>query len=480
VSIRFGRSLLTALAALSGAAALFVLTTVYMDTVHDTVLIGVSCVAAFVFALAFQGSSGIAAIRATDRAVLGWGAAAGAVTFWAAPLLSLSQRASDAPSGADTLFLTATAWGVLCVVAASLVTVERPAPTAVAGAFAVAAGAAGMLASWESPSSFSPFAKFPTREGLMLLAGVLFAAGVLVLAGVVRRVGARLTLAIALGGAAAIGLVTSLPALFSAGTAVGPLIGCIYVGAAMAVFAWGWFTTTEKGGLSRASVALLGVPLGVMALTIIEGFRGVYGPSPVAWAAAIAGIATMVAGIAVVWLAEKWPGPAEGIEPARLRVPLVLAGSSTVLALVALATPALRARAEGGLTDYFAASWVMFGFESAAGWLPVAAGLLAVAAVVVAREDGPLVTWVPSAVASLVCVFATIPLMGTTLHTWNRWVPAEVQQTYGTEYSRLVVESQLDWVRVASMALIVASLIVLAVMMLRPAASGVTLKEASR
>ncbi len=36
-----------------------------------------------------------------------------------------------------------------------------------------------------------------------------------------------------------------------------------------------------------------------------------------------------------------------------------------------------------------------------------------------------------------VCV-AAVPLLGTTLHTWNRWVPAEVQQTYGTEYSRLV------------------------------------------
>jgi len=465
-----------ALAALSGASALFVLTTVYMDTLPDTVLIGVSCFAAFVFVLAPQGANGITAIKTADKALLGWGAFAGALAFWAAPLLSLSQRASDAPSGSDTIFLTATAWGVICVLAASLVRVERPAPTAIAGAFATLAGAAGMLASWESPSSFSPFAKFPSREGLMLLAGVMFAAGVLVLAGVVRRVGARQALTIGLGGAAAAGIVTSLPSLFSAELA-GSLLACIWVGVAMGVFAWGWFMTMESGGLSRASIALLGVPIGVMALTVVEGFRAVYGPSPVTWSAAIAGIAVMVTGIAVVWLAEKWPEPAKVGDSARLRIPLLIAGAGAVLALASLALPALQARAEGGMTGYFQATWTMFGFESAAGWLPVAAGLLAVASVIVAREGGGLVVWVPSAVSSLVCLAAYLPLIGTTLHTWNRWVPADVQQTYGTEYSRLIISPHVDWVRVASMVLIVVALAVLTAAMVRSTPANVAEKE---
>jgi len=188
----------------------------------------------------------------------------------------------------------------------------------------------------------------------------------------------------------------------------------------------------------------------------------------------------MVTGIAVVWLAEKWPEPVKVDDPTRLRVPLVIAGVGAVLALASLALPALQARAEGGMTGYFQATWSMFGFESAAGWLPVVAGLLAVAAVIVAREGGGLVAWVPSAVSSLVCVAAYVPLMGTTLHTWNRWVPADVQQTYGTEYSRLIISPHVDWVRVASMVLIVVALAVLTAAMVRSTPATVADKEISQ
>jgi hypothetical protein len=44
-------------------------------------------------------------------------------------------------------------------------------------------------------------------------------------------------------------------------------------------------------------------------------------------------------------------------------------------------------------------------------------------------------------------------LAATTLHTWNSWIPAEIQQTYGTEYARLSVSAIVDPVRVAAMAL---------------------------
>ncbi|MEI8082766.1 MAG: hypothetical protein WCI74_13080, partial [Actinomycetes bacterium] len=49
----------------------------------------------------------------------------------------------------------------------------------------------------------------------------------------------------------------------------------------------------------------------------------------------------------------------------------------------------------------------------------------------------------------------------TTLHTWNQWIPATVQQTYGTEYARLSVEAIVDPTRALAMALAVVSVGVL-------------------
>jgi hypothetical protein len=57
---------------------------------------------------------------------------------------------------------------------------------------------------------------------------------------------------------------------------------------------------------------------------------------------------------------------------------------------------------------------------------------------------------------------ASWPLLGTTLHTWNSWVPAEVQQTYGTEYSRLEIAARLDPVRATALVLAVVAMMVLA------------------
>ncbi len=110
----------------------------------------------------------------------------------------------------------------------------------------------------------------------------------------------------------------------------------------------------------------------------------------------------------------------------------------------------------------FRATWIMVGAESATGWLALAAAGLALAAVMVARRgDGD--TFVAACGGGgVVCAAGSNPAAGATLHTWNRWVPAEVQQTYGTEYSRLVIEPRLDPVRVAAMLLALAAVAALA------------------
>ncbi len=80
----------------------------------------------------------------------------------------------------------------------------------------------------------------------------------------------------------------------------------------------------------------------------------------------------------------------------------------------------------------------------------------------------------PSAAAALVCAVASVPLAGTTLATWNRWVPADVQQTYGTEYSTLTIAGRLDVVRLVAMALAVAAVVALAVVAGRKARRDTT------
>ena len=297
----------------------------------------------------------------------------------------------------------------------------------------------------------------------MLVAGLLFAAGALALAEAARRAGPRVAAAAALGSAAALGLLAALPTLPSAGEiGQGVLFPCIYLGIGYAVFVLGWVHASAVVGVSRTTVSLLAVPVLVMSLAGVERVTAVYGPNPIDWSAALAGAAVIAAGIAVVWLAKR-PAETKPSSPRRqLRVPLGLALGASALAVASLATPALDAVAEGGPGAPFRAAWIMVGAESATGWLALAAAGLALAAVMVARGGGPTRSWVPASVAVVVCELAAIPLLGATLHTWNRWVPAEVQQTYGTEYSRLVVQPQLDPVRVMAMLLAIAAVAALA------------------
>jgi hypothetical protein len=463
LSNRSGKALLGVVAALCGATGMFVVTTAAMDSLPDSLLIAGALVVAFLAVVALQWNSGLAEVLAADRVALGLAAAGGVLAFWAAPLLALSQRASDAPSGSESLFFTTCTWGLACVIAAFTLRRERPPVTSLAGAACAVAGAAGLMATWENPSSFSPFAKFPVREALMLAAGVLFAAGALALVTAARKAGPRAAVTTGLAGAAVLGGVVALFSVQAAGDLRGGvLLPCIYLGLTIAVFALGWVGAGSIVGVARSSIALLAVPLAVMALSVVERMTTMYGPSPIEWVAALCAGAVIVSGAVVVWLAEK-PAEAAVVSAGRgYLVALGLAVGACVAAVASLATPALNAVAEGGTAQPFHAAWTMVGAESAAGWLAIAAAGLALAAVVVTRAGGSLRSWLPSGAAVVVCGLASLPLLGVTLHTWNQWVPAEVQQTYGTEYSRLLIEARIDPVRVAALVLAAAAVGVLA------------------
>ena len=448
--------------ALVGVVASFILTTVARGSLPDALIVGGSSMVALAIVAGIGGWRSLGRMRSHNRRALALGLSGGALVFWAAPLLALSQRASDAPSGADTLFFTTSLWGVLAVLGAYALANKRPALTGIAGAVCSAVGAAGLLASWEYPSSFSPFAKYPLREALMVVAGMLFAAGAIALAEAARTMGGRDAVMLALGAAAVLGVLTSLPGIpgvLSEG--VNAWTPTVYLGVATAVFAGGWTWIAAHAGAARASVPLLLAPVGMTALAVYERATAAYGPNPFEIRGVLAGSAIVVMGAAVVWLSTAERDGAAAVQGRTAVAAAWVAVGSCVLAIVSLGMPALDALSEGHITDSFRVEWTMLGFESAAGWLPIAAALLALTAVLEARKGEVARTWVVASAAVLGCALAMPFLSATTLHTWNSWIPAEVQQTYGTEYARISFTAITDPVRVAAMVLAVLAAVML-------------------
>jgi hypothetical protein len=338
-----------------------------------------------------------------------------------------------------------------------------------------AAGAAGLLASWEYPSSFSPLAKFPVREALMLVAGVLFAAGVLALAEAARSLGARFSATLGLAAAAALGVVFSVPGLpIAASTGLASWKPGIYLGISTAIFAVSWLWTAEEVGAARASASLLLIPPAMTALAAYEQLTGVYGVNPFEMRGVLTGSAIVLIGACVVWLSAAERSHGEALRSRAASVALWIAVSACALAAASLGTPALNALSEGHVNESFRAGWVMLGFESGAGWMPVAGALLALSAAVEARRGQAARAWVSACAAVFACALAKPLLAATTLHTWNSWIPAEIQQTYGTEYARLSVTAIVDPVRVAAMALAVLSAGVLGLSVITRSETGLS------
>jgi drug/metabolite transporter (DMT)-like permease len=445
-------------AAVASSLATTVLTSVAMDSLPDAVLVAASLVVAVVLVVGGGGWRVLGGLRSLERSTLWLALAGGAMTFWAAPFITLLQRGTSAPSGADTLFLTTTVWGTFVVLGAYLVASERQALTGIAGAVCAAVGAAGLLASWEYPSSFSPFAIFPMREAFMLVAGVIFAAGVLALAEAARRKGAMWTATIGLVAAAALGILASVPALptvlYSGAGAWRP---SVYLGVATACFAVSLLWVAERVGAARASVAMLLVAPALTAVSAYESATAVYGVNPFEMRGVLVGSAIVLMGAAVVWMAGADHRASRAARDRTSTIAFWVAVAACLGAAVSLGTPALAALAEGHLSVTFRAAWTMVGFESAAGWLPVAAALLALTAALEARRGQTARSWLIASVAVFACALAMPALAATTLHTWNSWIPADVQQTYGTEYARFAVSAIVDPVRTGAIALAVLS-----------------------
>lgn len=478
-----------------GTAGTFLLTTVMMDRLPDAGLVGIPVLLAASLVIAISGLSSAKALVQGDRRLAAQAAVGGALAFWAAPLLALAQRATDAPPGTEVLFLTTSSWAFLVTVAVVVVSsasLRIGSFASIAGATTALAGAAGLLANWERPSSFSPFVRYTEREILMLVAGVLFALGLMALWSALKAAPFRAVSATALIGASllsVVGMLLQPPSPSMLSQSVVPLA---LLGLAHSAAVWGWLTVIDRRGPMAPAAGLMLVPAAITALSAVERATGVYGANPIVWAGAGAAVAVMVTG-SVVMAAATLTGSASGhpsgagvmevLRDAGRRTKLLLAVCGVALAAgaVGLITSTLAASSRGVGVDgaNFAADWLMVGAESAIGWVTFGAALLALASVAYAEIRSEALMGGITAVCTIVAASGAWMLRGTALHTLTRWIPAEVQQAYGTEYARMSVEAVVNPAIYVSLGLSILTALFVLISVSGPSARRDTTEEVS-
>lgn len=441
----------TAIAIVVGSVCLagqFVVTTAAIDQVPDAALVGVpllvaAIVASFVWGLPTRKDLGSAVGPAL----------AGALAWWAAPFAVLGQRASDAPSGAEVLFLTASLWGVGVLLVAALRRGVTASSQLAAGLLS-AAGALAILANWERPSSFSPFAHFLGPELAMVGSGVVFGLGLHLLHKAVGSQEFGPAFVSSLWGAALVGLVAWLPAMrVVVGEAPRLWTFIVVIGVLTFGSAWAATRLVRPGDISLSSVPFLLTPAVVTGLSALERVIGVYGPNPILWEPVLGGTAVVVTAAVVILMLEADKDPSVPSTPAATTARIV-AIVAVAAALAALALPVLSALSEGAFSTPFRARWDLAGYESASAWIVAGAAVLVLAL----SSGGALrrATRRVGAACAVVSVAGAWLARSTSIRTYFSWIPDDVQTTYGTEYARFVVEP------VASPALWIASAAVLA------------------
>lgn len=458
----YARTIMLALMALVGAAGVFVVSTVLNGVIANEVVAFACAVGVFGGAAVVGRLNVLKDAWSSSRPAILVAAAGGALAWFGAPLLVMTQRASDAPPGAEVAFFTLASWGLLTVLVGAFAGHDRSPVTLTAALLALLGGAV-LLGSWEFPSSLSPFVRFPTRHSLMLVAGGLFAGGSAMLLTATRTIPAKAALVAGSLGAVVVGLVTAGPALLPPDASTVRGIEALFVLAVLgALFSVGWFLTMAEHGLARASGVLFLAPAALTTLTALERMMRVHGPDPVRWSAALSGIILTATGVALIWVSTRGseartksptPAPASG-STSSTRLELGVIAIILALGAASLWLPAVRGKVEGSFEQVYRAVWTMMGAETASGWLGFVVCALAAAAVWSRLRDGGVL---PAATAlCALAASATYPLIAATpLRTATLWIPADVQQTYGTEYARLEFVAMHEPLRLATFAVVV-------------------------
>lgn len=454
----------------TGSAVWFVVSTLLIGEVPDAVIMAASLLVALAFISAFVGTALPARLRAVGRREVLIAGVAGLAAWYVAPLVVLSQRATDAPSGTETLFFTTAGAVLAVVVTAAFFRPERPTLIQAAAALLVVLGSATLLGNWERPSSFSPFLKFPAEEAIMLAAGVALALGLIGVRRSVRLMGLRSSLWVGVASAAGVSLLLALPhaaAAVASYSRTWPQL--MLAGVALATLATGLVGFAHGRGVVRASSWLVVTPLALTALTVVERLTGAFGPTPIVWPGAVGGTVLVLLGLVVLQTGHRAHGATPRIRDRASITAIVFGAVAAAVSVVSLFVPAFSASV-AGTTEAgasFAASWTFSGAEAAIGWLPLCASLLGLAASLDVMRRVEVRAGLVAAGSALLAT-ATYPLVvATPLHTWTRWIPAEIQQAYGTEYARLSLEVAPHVARYAAVALSTVSAVFLIATLVR-------------
>lgn len=341
-------------------------------------------------------------------------------------------RMSDAPAGSVVVFWVAGGWALIAAIAAAVLAARRAdrtsAGVAVAAGLVAFVGAAGVVANWERPSSFSPLVRFPVQELTMLAGGALLLAGAYLILRAARGSHLHGALVCSTGIAAAAGAAWWAVTGFAGGWSS---LGERPVQVAIAALAWGAVCLSlprvaDREGPARVGALLAAAPVLLTTLIWLEQAVGVAGPQPLIVSGVIAGSVTLAAGSAVLWSSVRVRDAASLRWQVRAAAALPLA-----LSAVALLLPAITAHAEvDGPGGAFSGSWTLLGWESLAGVTAFALAALLLASV---SSRG---SFMPPIAGILAC--AAWPLtLSTPMHVLTGWLPPGLEQYYGTEYASI-------------------------------------------
>ncbi len=286
---------------------MFLLVTVALGSIPSVAIAACGLTAATVFMSVFYSRDAAETAKRVIREDPGLFAAL-SIGLWLAFAGQVVKRYSAAPSGADTVFLLSSAPIFAAAIAAAQPRLrERLTWGTVAGALTALAGCMMLVANWERPSSFAPFANFRFEE-LFLLAS---AAGLAMFAFAGRKLTAKYPPAALL--TAALWVITPPTLVYGMLAGGGPyslgmtfaanwlLLSLIGVGA-LAVPLVCFLEATKGLPVVRALTAVAVMPVLVTVLIGVEqGFGYAYLPVPFAWAPILAGISLVIMGVAAEW-----------------------------------------------------------------------------------------------------------------------------------------------------------------------------------
>ncbi len=301
--------------------------------------------------------------------------------------------------------------------------------------------AAGVLGNWERPSSLSLLTRFTAEQLTIGGAGLLWAAAVCVLGYLARRHGwAPVGKWVAASGVVGAVILSATQGGLGAIVAT-PVTVWVHAVCAGAVFVL-TITLASTGRLATAGTAMAFAPAFMSLLTLVEVAVGMLGPrpilvEPVMWASAAGIVAAVVA--ASVETTEVAAGESEfhsGPPPVRLSL-AIAAGFAVLLAVVGMFSPGVAASVRGTFSggEAFAADFVLSGWRTVGGWLALSSAGIALGMATGRLHHRAVLA---SSGATLVAGAAWFALRYTPLHTWMSWIPAEIQQDFGTEYAHIV------------------------------------------